>query len=449
MKQDAIDFGSPDVGRLFRRMFLPTLFGMLSISAVTAVDGIFIGRGVGGDGIAAVNIYVPLLMIFQGVGLMIGVGCSVVVSIHLARGRVKVARLNVTQALAFVTLVTLLCEGLLLAFPREAALWLGSSLRLLPRVVDYLLWFTPALVFQMWSAVGLFVIRLDGAPKLAMWCSVVAALLNALLDYLFIFPLGWGVRGAAFASALSVAVGGLIAMGYLLFFARTLRLLPVEWSRRSLRFSVRNIGCQCRIGFSALLGEATLAMLMFVGNRVFMHYLGDAGVGAFGVACYYLPFIFMVGNAIVQSAQPILSYNYGAGNRERVAEVGRLAVATAVGCGALVTAAFVGAPDLLVGLFLDPATESARIATEGFPFFASGFVCFVVNLTAIGFCQSLERVRPATLFALLRGGALLVPCFLLMPLLAGIAGVWLAMPVSELLTLVAIGWRFRGSGRAL
>ncbi|MDE5706633.1 MAG: MATE family efflux transporter [Alistipes sp.] len=447
MKKDAIDFGSPDVGRVFRKMFFPTLFGMLSISAVTAVDGIFIGHGVGGDGIAAVNIYVPLLMLFQGVGLMVGVGCSVVVSIHLSRGRVKAARLNVTQALACVTGVTLLCVALLLAFPRQTALWLGSSLRLLPQVVDYLLWFTPALVFQMWSAVGLFVIRLDGAPKLAMWCSVAAALLNVVLDYLFIFPLGWGVRGAAFASALSVAVGGLIALGYLAFFARTLRLCPLKWSRKSARLSVRNIGYQCRIGFSALLGEATLAMLMFVGNLVFMRYLGDAGVGAFGVACYYLPFIFMVGNAIVQSAQPILSYNYGAGDRIRVAEVGRLALATAVGCGAVVAAAFVGVPDLLVGLFLDPATESARIAAAGFPLFASGFVCFVVNLTAIGFYQSLERVRPATFFALLRGGVLLVPSFLLMPLLAGVAGVWLAMPVSELLTLVAIGCYFRWGRR--
>ncbi len=245
MKKDAIDFGSPDVGRVFRKMFFPTLFGMLSISAVTAVDGIFIGHGVGGDGIAAVNIYVPLLMLFQGVGLMIGVGCSVVVSIHLSRGRVKAARLNVTQALACVTGVTLLCVALLLAFPRQTALWLGSSLRLLPQVVDYLLWFTPALVFQMWSAVGLFVIRLDGAPKLAMWCSVAAALLNVVLDYLFIFPLGWGVRGAAFASALSVAVGGLIALGYLAFFARTLRLCPLKWSRKSARLSVRNIGYQC------------------------------------------------------------------------------------------------------------------------------------------------------------------------------------------------------------
>ena len=189
MERDAIDFGSLKVSVLFRRLFIPTLCGMLSISAVTVADGIFVGQGVGSDGIAAVNIYVPLLMVFQGMGLMIGIGCSVVASIHLSQSKIRAARLNVTQAMVFVTAVTLLLL-----------------------VKDYLLWFTPALVFQMWTAVGLFVIRLDGAPKLAMWCSVISALLNVLLDWLFIFPLGWGVMGAAFATAISVSVGGGIAL---------------------------------------------------------------------------------------------------------------------------------------------------------------------------------------------------------------------------------------------
>lgn len=143
--------------------------------------------------------------------------------------------------------------------------------------------------FQMWTAVGLFVIRLDGAPKLAMWCSVISALLNVLLDWLFIFPLGWGVMGAAFATAISVSVGGGIALWYLLCRARSLSLCPLKGSRKSLRLSLRNVGYQCRIGSSALLGEATLATLMFTGNQVFMRYLGDDGVGAFGIACYYIP----------------------------------------------------------------------------------------------------------------------------------------------------------------
>lgn len=105
MKKDAIDLSSQNVFLLFGKYFIPTLLGMLSISAVTAIDGIFVGHGVGSDGIAAINLCIPLLMLFTGVGLMVGAGCSVVASIHLSRGRQKAAWLNVTQAMVFVTLL--------------------------------------------------------------------------------------------------------------------------------------------------------------------------------------------------------------------------------------------------------------------------------------------------------------------------------------------------------
>jgi len=162
-----------------------------------------------------------------------------------------------------------------------------------------------------------------------------------------IFPFGWGVMGAAFATSISIMAGGLVAMVYLLFYARHLRLQPLKWSVKSLRLSVRNIGYQCRIGSSALLGEATLAVLMFVGNQIFMSYLGDDGVGAFGIACYYIPFVFMVGNAIAQSAQPIISYNFGLGYKERVMAAERIALLTAVVCGVVATVAFTVYPHLL------------------------------------------------------------------------------------------------------
>ena len=198
MKRDAIDLSTLNVFTLFRKYFVPTLLGMLSMSAVTAIDGIFVGHGVGSDGIAAVNICVPLLMLFTGIGLMVGAGCSVVASIQLSRGKSKSARLNVTQALLFVTIVALIPSALMMAFPAETARMLGSSEHLLPMVTDYLLWFVPSWVFQIWITVPLFVIRLDGAPKLAMLCSLITAVINVVLDWLFIFPFGWGVMGAAF-----------------------------------------------------------------------------------------------------------------------------------------------------------------------------------------------------------------------------------------------------------
>ena len=439
MKRDAIDLSTLNVSVLFRKYFIPTLLGMLSISAVTAIDGIFVGHGVGSDGIAAINICIPLLMFFTGVGLMVGAGCSVVASIHLSRGKDKVARLNVTQALLFVTIIALIPSIFILTYPEHTGRMLGSSDHLLPLVKVYLLWSVPSWIFQIWITVSLFIIRLDGSPKLAMMCSLISAIINVILDWLFIFPFGWGIMGAAFSTSISIVTGALIAIAYLLFYAHRLRLYRPKWSIKSLRLSIRNLYYQCRIGSSALLGEATLAVLMFGGNQVFMHYIGDDGVGAFGIACYYIPFVFMVGNAIAQSAQPIISYNYGLGLTERVAATERIALITAIICGTIVTLTFSLYPDLLVGLFIDTKDNAAQIAINGFPYFATGFIFFIVNITAVGYFQSIENMIPATVFALLRGIIFLVPYFILLPsILADVSGIWLALPLSEISTTLVI-----------
>ncbi len=244
--------------------------------------------------------------------------------------------------------------------------------------------------------------------------------------------------GAAFATSIATTAGCLIAVIYILRHARTLRLIRIKTSRKSLALSLRNIGYQWHIGSSALLGEGTLAMLILLGNFIFMRHLGDDGVGAFGIACYYTPFIFMVGNAIAQSAQPIISFNFGLGAPLRVRQAEKTALITAAVCGLVVTAAFTVMPEWLVGLFVSLDNGAARIAVDGFPYFASGFLFFIFNLTAIGYFQSVERIRTATTFALMRGFVLLVPSFLIMPDIAGTHGIWLAMPTAEALTMLAI-----------
>lgn len=391
MKRDAIDFKNEKVSVLFRKLLLPTLLGTLSISAVTAIDGIFVGHGTGADGVAAINFIVPVYQIMSGIGLMIGVGCSVVASIHLSRGNVRVARINISQAMTVTSLfVLLLCLAAMIV-PVHAARLLGASDTLLPQVVDYLLWIMPSYIFMLWEIIGLFIIRLDGSPRYAMWCNIVPALLNVLFDWLFIFPLGLGVKGAAMATSICHVVGGVMAMYYLTRKAEQLSLLPLKLSKKSLLLTLRNIGYQCRVGSSSLLGELTMAVLIFVGNLTFMHYLGDAGVGAFGIACYYAPFFFMVGNAIAQSAQPIISYNYGIARWGEIRKARRLLLATSVVIGACVAALFIGVPSWLVMLFV-----------------------------------------------LLRGFLLLVPSFVFLPLWLDTEGIWLAMPVAELLTTLLI-----------
>ena len=438
LTKDSIDLSTLSIPRLFGRYFLPTLFGMLSISAMTTIDGIFVGHAVGADGIAAINICVPILMVVTGLALMMGAGCSVVASIHMAQHKLKAARINVTQAWIFATIVILAMIIPVMLFPSALGRMLGSSDALLPLVREYMLGFMPGELFGVWAALLLFVIRLDGSPRLAMWCNVVSAVANIFLDWFMIVYMGWGLWGAAVASALSMTIGGIIAMWYMLFAARQLRPIRLKWSRRSLLYAVRNIGYQCTIGLSALMGECTMAVLALIGNYIFGSYLGDPGIGAFGIACYYTPFVYMIGNAVAQSAQPIISFNYGTGDGRRVSSTLRVALLAAVVCGASASAAFMLLPEQLVELFIDRSEAAFPLAVKGFQLMALAFVFFIVNLTLIGYFQSIERVRSAMVFALLRGLFFLVPCFIVLPMAFGETGIWLALGMSEMLTMLGI-----------
>ena len=442
MERDAIDFEKERVPVLFRKLLIPTLLGTISISAVTAIDGIFVGHGVGADGVAAVNIVVPIYQIISGLGLMIGAGCSVVASIHLSRQNTRVAQLNISQAIILTSLLTFLLCVSVMTFPEQTARLLGSSDTLMPQVVDYIHWIMPCFVFDMWSMIGLFIIRLDGSPRYAMWCNIIPAVLNAVLDWLFIFPLGMGVKGAAIATSLSIIVGGIMALVYLIFFANSLKLILLKISKKSIRLALRNIGYQCKIGSSSLFGELTLAVLVFLGNLIFMKYLGDAGVGAFGIACYYAPFFFMVGNAVAQSAQPIISYNYGISRWKEIREARKLLIGTSISIGIFVALLFIFIPDKLVALFVDTTSEAGQIAIEGFPYFATGIVFFILNVAIVGYYQSVEQIKRATVFVFLRGFALLLPSFILLPKLLGTKGIWLAMPLAEITTTLLIGILF-------
>ena len=170
MMQDSIDFGTMNIPKLFRMMFIPTLLGMVLSATINIADGIFVGRGVGNDALAAVNIVAPFFMLATGIGL-------IVASIHLSHQKVKVANINITQALSVSLCIMLSLSLLVMTFRAEVALLLGSSEQLLPSVLEYMNWIAPFLAFYMLLNIGLFIIRLDGSPTYAMLCSAIPALI--------------------------------------------------------------------------------------------------------------------------------------------------------------------------------------------------------------------------------------------------------------------------------
>lgn len=435
-KSLAMDLGKDNVMTLFFKLFFPTLLGLLSMAAVTAINGAFVGHGIGSDGLAAVNITVPLWMIFSGLGLMFGAGCSVVASTLLANNSEDKAQLHVAVAFSFATIITIIVSVLVMCFPSATARLFGASDHLLPLVRTYLILVMPCFVFQMWSAMGLFIIRLDGSPKVAMWCNIITAVLTLGGDWLMIFVLNKGLGGVAFSTCIAIVTGGLIAAIYILFYARQLRFSINSIRHETIKGIFKSITYQCKIGSSSLLGELMLAILTFVGNYVFMRYLGDNGVGAFGIACYYTPFIFMIANAIIQSAQPIISYNYTSKAYERVSQTERMLFFAALTAGILLTLVFLFLPNILVHFFVGKNDPAAPIAIDGFPYFAVGILFFMFNVCIVGYFQSLEQMKSALVLMILRGFVILVPAFLLLPGLIGVQGIWLAMPVSEAITFI-------------
>ena len=438
LERDSIDFGKSKIGPLFRSIFFPTLLSMVFTSLLTVVDGIFVGQGVGSDALAAVNIVAPLFLVTTGIALMFGVGVSVVASIHLSQGNNKAADINVTQALVVAPMLMAIFS-VILYFGRIPFLRvMGCSDALLPLALHYLIPLLPGCVFILIETIGTFVIRLDGSPRFASAVGIVPGILNIFLDWLFVFPMKMGIAGSSVATTVCCAIASAMVAWYMLRRSQSVRLYRLKLSRTSLYLTVRNIGYMSRSGFSSMLGELAMSMIMLTGNYVFIRWMGEDGVAAFSVACYLYPIVFMVNNSVAQSAQPIISFNYGAANGERVREAFRLSLRTAAVCGLLATAVLTLGAIPLISLFLQAGTKPYEIATAGLPLFAVSSIFFALNIAIIGYYQSIEQNGRATLYMLLRGLVFLVPVFVLMPQLIFPQGMWLAVPVSECLTLGVI-----------
>ncbi len=436
--RDNIDFGNANIGRLFASIFFPTLLGMLFNMAFLLSDGIFVGHGIGAYGLAAINLIAPIMMLINGLGMMLGVGASVVAAIHLSKGNNKAARINVTQAFGAGIGVSVLMGAFCYLFPGTVLHLLGVDGTLYEPTRVYYLWFLPTCLLLMIETLGLFVIRLDGSPRFAMFSNIIPALVNIVLDYVFIFPCGMGLMGAALATDIGGLVGTLMVAYYMLFRSRTLRLYRLKTTWTSLRLTLRNIGYMVRVGFPGLVGEIAVAVMMLSGNLAFMRHIGDEGVAAYSIACYLFPLVYMICNAVAQSAQPIISFNHGAGKRPRVLGTVRFSLLVSVVIGVLVSLVFLFFSPTVVLCFLTPESPTYAIASTGLPYYGSGFLFMALNICIVGYLQSIERSGAASLFTILRGIVFLVAAFAVLPGVLGTPGLWLAVPCAELLTTIVI-----------
>ena len=436
--RDALDFGTMNVPRLFVKLFVPTLMGLIFSAILNLADGIFVGKGVGSDALASVNVAAPIFLVSTGIALLFATGVSIVAAVHLAQGKKKAANINVTQAFTVSAFILLLFSLAIFFFPSQLCYLFGGTAKLEPYVVTYLRGVSPVPVLTALMMVGMFVIRLDGSPKYAMMCNVITSVLNIVLDWYFVFPLHMGIFGAALATSLSLLVAMVGTLFYMMFLSQNVHWYRPKFTRTSIGLTIRNVGYMAKLGLSTFIGETAIVCMLIVGNFVFVKYLHEDGVAAYSVACYLFPLVFMFGNSIAQSSLPIVSYNYGQKNEERIRKAFLLTVGLAVVLGLLITVFCLVESDTLISLFLNEGTVAYQIGCKGFPYFTLGFLFFTLNVVFIGFYQSIEQAKRATLWMLLRGVIFVIPCFILLPMMLGDKGLWLAVPLSEMLTFVVI-----------
>lgn len=436
--RDALDFGTMNIPHLFVKLFVPTLMGLIFSALLNIADGIFVGKGVGSDALAAVNVAAPIFLVSTGIALLFATGVSIVAAVHLSQGKNKVADISVTQAFTVSAAILFVFSLCICVFPSQLCYLFGGTAQLEPFVVAYLRGVSPVPVLTALMMVGMFVIRLDGSPKYAMMCNVVSSLLNIGLDWYFVFPLRMGIAGAAIATSISASVAVVGVLYYMCFMSRQLHWYKPKFTATSIQLTLRNVGYMARLGMSTFIGETAIVCMLIVGNFMFVKYLHEDGVAAYSVACYLFPLVFMFGNSIAQSALPIVSYNYGIKNTARINSAFRLSVGLAVALGLVITLFCFLESDLLISMFLNKDTMAYRIGCEGFPYFTLGFLFFTLNVVYIGFYQSVEQAKRATLWMMLRGVIFVIPSFIVLPAVLGEKGLWLAVPLSEFLTFSVI-----------
>ncbi|SHH78442.1 putative efflux protein, MATE family [Virgibacillus chiguensis] len=421
--------GSQPVKKSFFQYFLPTILGMMLMSVNIVIDGIFVGNGVGSLALASVNIAVPVFSIIISISLLIGVGGGTLYSIAVGSGDKEKAKRLYTISIVLVTIISLCISVFGLLFMEPLARLFGANAETLPYALDYMrILFLFSLVLALEVCLSIFV-RNDGDPQLAMIGLIVAAVVNVILNYVMLFILEWEVTGAAIATSVATLIGLIIYSLHFFKKGSGLKLTKIVWKKADLK----QISA---IGLPSFLSEAGIGIFVMGYNIAIAYYAGTNGLAAFSVINYLHTFMLLAFIGIGSSIQPMISYYYGAKKFTSIKETVKIAELTGFLLGGLfLVIGYLGA-DLLVSIFGIESNEIKNLAVRGIKLFFLGYLFMGVNFIYMTYYQSIGYVRPSVGITLFRGFILLIVMLLILPLLLGTTGVWLALPVSE--TIVAL-----------
>lgn len=439
------------IGPLMLKFAVPCILSLLVSSLYNIVDQIFIGQGVGYLGNGATNVVFPITVIALAAALMIGDGCAAFLSICQGQNDTENAHRSVGNAITLLLLCSVVLVILFAVFRDSILAAFGATENNLSYAIDYFNIIIIGIPFYILTNGINSIIRADGSPKFAMMSTLVGCIMNVILDPIAIFVLHWGVTGAALATIAGQIVSTILGIGYL-FRARSFRL-----QRNSFRLRGKLMAKILPLGVSSLLTQLSIVIIMGVMNTTLVKYGAQSEYGAdipmtvVGIVMkvFQIVIAFVVG--VAAGCQPIVGYNYGAGNGRRVRQIFKTMMFTEAAIGVISTLAFQLFPIQIISLFGSESELYNRFAGYSFRIFLSTILLCCLHKAISIFLQSLGKPVQSMTLSLLRDFVLCVPLVLLLPLVVepGVMGPLYSAPVADVLTLLVAAVMMAGVWKRL
>ena len=425
------DLLNDDIKRIFIKYLIPSIAGMLGISLNILFDTIFIGRGVGSEGLAALSIAIPMYNVLGAAGLLLGIGGATAASVSMGQKEYNKVNEIFTTSVIISIFLGLLFTVFGVVFIDKLCYFLGATEEIFPLVKDYLgLLMMFSFAFILSQMLAIFV-RNDRNPKLAMWSVLIGNLSNVVLDYIFIMKLGWGMKGAITATVCSPTITLLLLS---LHFIKGNNTLKVKISK--FKLNIHTITRIFKNGTPSFIMEMSSAMIIFAFNNVIWGLVGSIGVSAYSIIANISLICAAIFNGIGQAIQPIISINHGAGKEKRVYNSLKLGITTAAIFGIVFYAIGFSFPNFIVSLFNNDNAELMTMTVRGITLYFVGFVFMGCNISMVSYFQSIESSRASTIVSISRGVVFILIGLMILPKIWGINGVWLTVPFAESISLI-------------
>ena len=422
-------FITQPIRRLYMHYLVPTLIAMLSSSMYVLADVYFISVGAGSAGLAALNIAMPLFSLFSAIGLCFGVGGATIMAIAEGNHDADLRNKVFTLSIAGMSILGLLCSIFGYLFTDQLALLFGSDEALLPYAGEYMrIVLAGSIIFVLMYSASVL-IRGDHAPKTAMRITLFGNISNIVLDYVFVITFGWGIGGAAIATVIG-ALFVVLGMGYhFLFGNHQARFVKNAWDLAALKRTLKN-------GFGSALMEISIAVVVIIFNFVIMRYADALFLAAFSIITNIAYVCRGLLNGFAQAAQPIISTNYGAKEKARVASSLKTALFWSTACAALLYLLFLLFPRMFASIFASGDQALIALAAKGIRYYFISLLFTAPVIVIMYYFQSIERGNMATVVALCKGFVFVLLGLVILMLICKLDGIWLATPFAEGLALL-------------